>query len=152
MSRVGGRCGLRPRLPPADLPAADRLPRKGGATGCWGAGERSEPFREGGRFSRNPSLCRGGEYPGGVERGLSNRDKAILEFEGSWWLYPGSKDHAIRDYLEMSATRYYQALRRLAVDPLAEIYAPLTVRRLRRLREEARQRRVARRLENRPGG
>ena len=46
----------------------------------------------------------------------------------------------------MSATRYYQVLRRLLDDPAAEDVDPLTVRRLRRVREEARERRLARRL------
>jgi hypothetical protein len=65
---------------------------------------------------------------------LSERDQAVLEFEGSWWRYPEPKDQAVRDYLEMSATRYYQALRRLIDDPAALEYAPLVVRRLRRMR------------------
>lgn len=66
---------------------------------------------------------------------LSERDEAILEFEGSWWLYPQPKDQAIRQYLQMSATRYYQALRRLLDDDAAAERAPLTVRRLRKIRD-----------------
>lgn len=77
---------------------------------------------------------------------LTASDRSILEFEGSWWLYPGPKDRAIREYLGISATRYYQALRRMMDDPDAELTAPMTVRRLRRLREEARRRGVERRL------
>lgn len=77
---------------------------------------------------------------------LSESDRSVLEFEGSWWLYPGPKDRAIREYLGISATRYYQVLRRLMDEPEAELLAPLTVRRLRRLREEARRRGVDRRL------
>ncbi len=60
----------------------------------------------------------------------------MLDFEGSWWHYPGPKDRAVRDYLDLSATRYYQIIRRLIDDPVAEAYAPLTVRRLRRMRSE----------------
>ncbi|MEX0825378.1 MAG: DUF3263 domain-containing protein [Acidimicrobiia bacterium] len=75
---------------------------------------------------------------------LTDADKAVLDFEGSWWTYPGPKDRAIREYLGMSSTRYYQALRRLMDDPAAERVAPLIVRRLRRVREQARQRRVDR--------
>jgi hypothetical protein len=67
--------------------------------------------------------------------GLSKRDLRVLDFEGSWWLYPQPKDRAIKDYLGMSATRYYQVLRRLVDDDAALAHAPLTVRRLRRLRE-----------------
>lgn len=77
---------------------------------------------------------------------LSDSDRSILEFEGSWWLYPGPKDRAIREYLGISATRYYQVLRRLLDDPRAERHAPMTVRRLRRVRDEARRRSVERRL------
>ncbi|MDX1449044.1 MAG: DUF3263 domain-containing protein [Acidimicrobiia bacterium] len=66
--------------------------------------------------------------------GLSKRDVRVLDFEGSWWLYPQPKDRAIKEYLGMSATRYYQVLRRLVDDDEALAYAPLTVRRLRRLK------------------
>ncbi len=65
---------------------------------------------------------------------MSSRDRAVLDFEGSWWLHSGPKDAAIRERLEMSSTRYYQALRRLIDDPSALAHAPLTVRRLQRMR------------------
>lgn len=77
---------------------------------------------------------------------LSESDRSILEFEGSWWLYPGPKDRAIREYLDISATRYYQVLRRLIDDPDADRIAPMTVRRLRRVRDDAKRRSVERRL------
>jgi len=67
---------------------------------------------------------------------VSERDRKVLDFEGSWWLFPGPKDRAIREYLEMSATRYYQAVRRLIDDDEAIAYAPMTVLRLRRMRDE----------------
>ena len=67
---------------------------------------------------------------------VSERDRKVLDFEGSWWLFPGPKDRAIREYLEMSATRYYQAVRRLIDDEEAIAYAPMTVLRLRRMRDE----------------
>ena len=66
---------------------------------------------------------------------LSDRDRAILEFEASWWLFPGPKDRSIGEYLGMSATRYYQALRRLMDDPVALEAFPLVVHRLRRVRD-----------------
>ena len=66
--------------------------------------------------------------------GLTGRDRRVLDFEGSWWLYPEPKDRAIREYLGMTATRYYQILRRLVDDDQAVAYDPLTVRRLRRVR------------------
>jgi hypothetical protein len=75
---------------------------------------------------------------------VSERDRKVLDFEGSWWLFPGPKDRAIREYLEMSATRYYQAVRRLIDDDEAIAYAPMTVLRLRRMRDE-RLKQIARR-------
>jgi len=67
---------------------------------------------------------------------VSERDRRVLDFEGSWWLYPGPKDRAIDDYVGMSASRYYQALRRLIDDDAALACAPLVVHRLRRMRRE----------------
>jgi hypothetical protein len=67
---------------------------------------------------------------------VSERDREVLDFEGSWWLFPGPKDRAIREYLDMSAARYYQAVRRLMDDADALAYAPMTVMRLRRMRSE----------------
>ncbi|MEN8113552.1 MAG: DUF3263 domain-containing protein [Actinomycetota bacterium] len=67
---------------------------------------------------------------------LSDRDRGVLDFEGSWWLFPGPKDRAIREYLDMTATRYYEAVRRLIDDDDAVEYAPMTVRRLRRMRKD----------------
>ncbi len=67
---------------------------------------------------------------------VSKRDRQVLDFEGSWWLYPGSKDQAIREYLEMSATRYYQVLRRIIDEEVAFDHDPLTILRLRRMRRQ----------------
>lgn len=77
---------------------------------------------------------------------LAERDRAVLEFERAWWRYPEPKDRAIREYLGMSATRYYQVLRRLLDDPAAESADPLTVRRLRKVRDRAKKGRITRRL------
>ena len=81
---------------------------------------------------------------------LSERDRRVLDFEGSWWLYPQPKDQAIPEYLGMSATRYYQALRRLMDDDTALAYAPLTVRRLQRMRRD-RTAQIAARVRGRDG-
>ncbi len=67
---------------------------------------------------------------------VSKRDKQVLDFEGSWWLFPGPKDQAIREYLEMSATRYYQVLRRIIDEEGAFDHDPLTILRLRRMRRQ----------------
>ena len=75
---------------------------------------------------------------------LNERDGAVLGFEASWWLYPGPKDRAIAEHLGISATRYYQILRRLAEDPEAMRCDPLTLRRLQRVRRQAARRAEAR--------
>jgi hypothetical protein len=69
---------------------------------------------------------------------LSARDRAMLDFERSWWTTPGPKEHAIRDQLGMSGTRYYRRLRELMDQPAAFDYDPLTVKRLRKDREQRR--------------
>jgi hypothetical protein len=77
---------------------------------------------------------------------LTERDKAILDFERSWWSEPGPKETAIRERFELSATRYYEILNELLDDPESLDYDPLVVRRLRRLRD----RRRRQRFEGRP--
>jgi hypothetical protein len=76
---------------------------------------------------------------------LSERDRAILDFECSWWTEPGVKETAIRDRFHLSATRYYQILHELIGSADAMAYDPLLVRRLRRASEERRRLRVERR-------
>lgn len=73
---------------------------------------------------------------------LTDRDRAILDFERSWWTEAGPKDTAIRERFELSGTRYYQLLTDLLDDPDALEYDPLLVRRLRRVRERRRRARV----------
>lgn len=70
--------------------------------------------------------------------GLSEREKAILDFERRWWTLPGPKEASIRQNLSLSGTRYYQLLGRLLDSPEALGYDPLVVRRLRRLRDRRR--------------
>jgi hypothetical protein len=79
---------------------------------------------------------------------LSERDRAILDLERSWFLEAGSKSSSIRDRLGLSPTRYYQVLAGLIDVPEAEAYDPLVVRRLRRERELRRRAR----FEGRPAG
>jgi hypothetical protein len=73
---------------------------------------------------------------------LTDRDRAILDFERTWWTEPGPKDTAIRERFELSGTRYYQLLTDLLDDPEALAYDPLLVRRLRRARDRRRRARV----------
>src|SRR2546421_9800772 len=82
---------------------------------------------------------------------LTDRDRAILDFERSWWLGGGSKELAIRQRFELSATRYYQLLAELVDSSAALAYDPLSVRRLRRMRDRRRRARFAGRpVEERP--
>lgn len=69
---------------------------------------------------------------------LSDRDRAILDFERSWWLEPGPKELAIRARFDLSPTRYYQVLNELLESSDAAAYDPLVVRRLRRMRDRRR--------------
>jgi len=77
---------------------------------------------------------------------LSERDRAILEFERQWWKYAGAKEQAIRDLFDMSATRYYQVLNALLDNPAALEADPMLVKRLRRMRAARQRARSARRL------
>ena len=77
---------------------------------------------------------------------LSERDRAILDFERSFWTQGGPKELAIREHFGISAARYYQLLNRLIELPEALEYDPMLVRRLRRLREARRRKRFARKL------
>ncbi len=77
---------------------------------------------------------------------LSDRDRAILDFERAWWTGPGTKEAAIKARFDLSPTRYYELLRGLLGSPDAVAYDPLVVHRLRR--DQSRRRRA--RLEGRP--
>jgi hypothetical protein len=70
--------------------------------------------------------------------GLSERERAIIDFERSWWTTPGRKEVAIRSRFDVSATRYYQLLGALVDSADAVAYDPLVVRRLRRVRDRRR--------------
>lgn len=77
---------------------------------------------------------------------LSDRQRAMLDFERIWWTLPGPKHVAIRRDLGLSSTHYYRLLAELIQTKAAVDYDPMLVRRLRRLRSH--RRRV--RLEGRP--
>ena len=80
------------------------------------------------------------------DEGLLPRDRDILDFERGWWQEQGPKDRAVRQRFGFSAARYQQLLNRAIDRPEALEYDPMLVRRLRRLREQRRRRRVATRL------
>ncbi len=87
-------------------------------------------------------MIRGARQASLVPMSLTERDRAILDFERGWWAEAGPKDTAIRERFELSGTRYYQLLNELLDDPAAYDYDPLLVRRLRRLRDRRRRARV----------
>lgn len=72
---------------------------------------------------------------------LSTLDLAVLDYESRTWPGPGPKERAIREKLNISPTRYYQRLNALLDDPRALAHSPVTVNRLRRIRENRRARR-----------
>lgn len=69
---------------------------------------------------------------------LSERDRAILDFERTWWMEAGPKEVLIRTRFDLSPTRYYQLVAELIEDTDAMEYDPLVVRRLRRFRDRRR--------------
>jgi hypothetical protein len=77
-----------------------------------------------------------------VRMTLTRRDRAILDFERSWWTRTGVKEAAILDEFELSASRYYQVLGELLDDAEALSYDPLLVRRLRKARDRRRRIRI----------
>jgi hypothetical protein len=79
-------------------------------------------------------------------RSLTERERAMLDFERQWWRYAGSKEQAVRDLFDMSATRYYQVLNALIDRAEAVDYDPMLVKRLRRMRTSRQRARTARRL------
>lgn len=60
----------------------------------------------------------------------------ILEFERLPWKYQGAKDAAILERFDITPTRYAARLNQIIDLPAAEVYDPVTVRRLRRLRTQ----------------
>ncbi|AZM53974.1 DUF3263 domain-containing protein [Streptomyces sp. WAC 01529] len=75
------------------------------------------------------------------DHGLSARDRAVLALERRDWPGPGAKERAVREELGMVPVRYYQLLNALLDDPRALAHDPITVNRLRRVRESRREER-----------
>ncbi len=73
---------------------------------------------------------------------LSDRDRAILDFERTWWSERGPKRSAIQARFGFSPGRYYRLLGELIGSPEAASYDPLVVRRLRKLRSNRRRARI----------
>lgn len=73
---------------------------------------------------------------------LSERERAMIEFERSWWTLDDSRDLLIRARFACSIEDYYQELNQLLDHPSALAFDPLVVRRLRRQRERRRRARI----------
>ena len=67
--------------------------------------------------------------------GLSERERAILDFERSWWQQAGRKEDAIKERFGFSSSRYRELLAALIDRSEAEDFDTLLVRRLRRARD-----------------
>lgn len=67
---------------------------------------------------------------------LTDQHRDILAFEQQWWKYAGAKETAVRERFGMDSTRYYQVVNWIIDQPEALEVDALTVRRLRRLREQ----------------
>lgn len=67
----------------------------------------------------------------------------MLALEGRGWESPGAKERAVREELGLAPVRYYQLLNALLDAPRALAHDPVTVNRLRRIREVRRSGREA---------
>ena len=73
---------------------------------------------------------------------LSAHECALIDFEREWWQLPATKMSEIRARFGFSASSYYRSLHSLIDRPDAEAYDPLTVRRVRRRRDQQRRERI----------
>ncbi|HWC69852.1 MAG TPA: DUF3263 domain-containing protein [Actinomycetota bacterium] len=74
---------------------------------------------------------------------LDERSRRLLDFERECWKLEIPKERAIRQTFGFSAARYHQLLTRVLERPEALAYDPMLVRRLLRVRDERRRRRIA---------
>lgn len=77
---------------------------------------------------------------------LDDRSMRTLELESSWWRYGATREAAIRATFDESPAEYHRRLGALLDDPAATAYAPVLVRRLRRMRARRLERRSERRV------
>jgi hypothetical protein len=69
---------------------------------------------------------------------LDRRERQILALERRGFSGPGLKERAIREELGLAPVRYYQLLNALLDDERALAFDPVTVNRLRRVRDARR--------------
>ncbi|MCT9140071.1 DUF3263 domain-containing protein [Streptomyces violarus] len=72
------------------------------------------------------------------EQGLGRRERDILALERRSFPGPGAKERAVREELGLAPVRYFQLLNALLDDPRALAHDPVTVNRLRRVRDRRR--------------
>lgn len=75
-------------------------------------------------------------------RVISDRQRAILDFERSWWTLDEPRDLAIRARFQCSVEEYRTELHDLLDDPQTVEIDPLLVRRLQRQRSRRRRERT----------
>lgn len=75
--------------------------------------------------------------------GLTDEQRAILDFERQWWRYTGGKAAEIERQLAMTPVAYYRSLNALIDLPEAVEHDPTLVRRLQRARTLRRRRRAS---------
>ncbi|SDM67775.1 Protein of unknown function [Streptomyces sp. cf386] len=78
------------------------------------------------------------DRPEAAAASLADREQAILALERRGFPGPGAKERAIREELGLAPVRYYQLLNALLDDRRALAHDPVTVNRLRRVREARR--------------
>jgi len=78
-----------------------------------------------------------------IRGALDERSRALLDFERESWKLDIPKERAIRERFGFSPARYHQLLNRVLERPEALTYDPMLVRRLLRVRDARRRRRVA---------
>jgi hypothetical protein len=77
-----------------------------------------------------------------VSVSLTDRERAILDFERSWWSEDTEKETLVSDRFGIDMAEYYRLLNDLIDRPEALAHDPLSVRRLRRLRDRRRRARL----------
>ena len=66
---------------------------------------------------------------------MTDEEKRMLELAGARWRYAGSLEQSVRDELGVSLTRFWQLVGRLIDREDVLAHDPVTVNRLRRIRD-----------------
>jgi hypothetical protein len=82
--------------------------------------------------------ARSGQHRALMHIDLTARERAMLDFEREWWRSEGRKEDRIRARFAVSASSYYRTLQGIIELDAAQDYDPLTVKRLRRQRDQRR--------------